>query len=119
MEDVLVPPGNMAELIRTNGESNLFSRMLDRFSAPYYDAATTKNYNDYAEVNKLPQIDSIFQKRYMSQRSQGGVLDEDPNRTGHNIFYLSTQVGTTIVPELPAKIRARILLPCSYPPTKP
>ncbi len=81
MEDVLVPPGNMAELIRTNGESNLFSRMLDRFSAPYYDAATTKNYNDYAEVNKLPQIDSIFQKRYMSQRSQGGVLDEDPNRT--------------------------------------
>ena len=81
MEDVLMPPGNMAELIRTNGESNLFSRMLDRFSAPYYDATTTKNYNDYAEVNKLPHIDSIYQKRYMSQRSQGGILDEDPNRT--------------------------------------
>ena len=81
MEDVLVPPGNLAEVIRNNGESNLFSRMLDRFSAPYYDAATTKNYNDYAIVNNLPQIDSIFQKRYMSQRSQGGTLTVDPNGT--------------------------------------
>ena len=79
MEDVLVPPGNMAEVIRTNGESNLFSRMLDRFSAPYYDATTTKNYNDYAEANKLAHIDSIFQKRYLSTRSQGGTLTLDPN----------------------------------------
>ena len=81
MQDVLVPPGNMAELIRTNGESGLFSRMLDRFSAPYYDAATTKNYNDFAEVNGLAQIDSIFQKRYVSLRSQGGTLTTDPNNT--------------------------------------
>ena len=81
MEDVLVPPGTLAEVIRTNGESNLFSRMLDRFSAPYYDAATTKNYNDYAQVNGLPLVDSIFQKRYVSQRSQGGTLTQDPNRT--------------------------------------
>jgi len=81
MQDVLVPPGNLAEVIRTNGESTLFSRMLDRFSAPYYDAATTKNYNDYAEVNGLAQIDSIFQKRYMSLRSQGGTLTLDPNQT--------------------------------------
>ena len=81
MEDVLVPPGNLAEVIRTSGESHLFSRMLDRFSAPYYDAATTKNYNDYAIINGLPEIDSIFQKRYLSLRSQGGTLDEDPNHT--------------------------------------
>ena len=81
MQDVLVPPGNMAELIRTNGESSIFSRMLDRFSAPYYDAVTTKSYNDYAEVNGLALIDSIFQKRYMSLRSQGGQLTVDPNNT--------------------------------------
>ena len=79
MEDVLVPPGNMAEVIRTNGESNYYSRMLDRFSAPYYDAVTTKNYNDYAELYRLPSIDSIFQKRYISSRSQGGALTSDPN----------------------------------------
>ncbi|MCR4601912.1 MAG: fasciclin domain-containing protein [Prevotella sp.] len=79
MEDVLVPPGNLAEVIRNNGESDLFSRMLDRFSAPYYDATTTLNYNNYATQNGLPEIDSIFQKRYLSTRSQGGNLTTDPN----------------------------------------
>jgi uncharacterized surface protein with fasciclin (FAS1) repeats len=86
MEDVLVPPGNLAEVIRNNGESNLFSRMLDRFSAPYYDAATTQNYNNYAVQNGLTEIDSIFQKRYFSQRSQGGTLTQDPNR--NNVQYV-------------------------------
>ena len=81
MQDVLVPPGNLAEMIRTNGESNLFSRMLDRFSAPYYDVTTTRNYNDYAIVNNLPQIDSIYQKRYMSLHSQSGSLLTDPNNS--------------------------------------
>ena len=81
MEDVLVPPGNLAEVIRTNGESNYFSRMLDRFSAPYYESATTKNYNDYAQANGLPLIDSIYQKRYMSLHTQGGKLMTDPNGT--------------------------------------
>ena len=79
MQDVLVPPGNLAEVIRTSGESDLFSRMLDRFSAPYYDVTTTRNYNDFAEQNNLEPIDSIFQKRYMSTRSQGGSLLQDPN----------------------------------------
>ena len=82
MQDVLLPPGNLAEVIRTSGESNLFSRMIDRFSAPYYNAATTNNYNDYAQANGLELIDSIFQKRYMSELSQGqAALSNDPNGT--------------------------------------
>lgn len=81
LADVLVPPGNLAEVIRTNGESRLFSRMLDRFSAPFYDAATTNNYNDWAQSNGYPLIDSIFQKRYLSERSQGSSLTTDPNGT--------------------------------------
>ncbi len=79
LQDVLVPPGNIAELIRTNGESFYFSRMLDRFSVPVYDAATTNNYNDFAQANGLALIDSIFQKRYFSSRSQGSDLTVDPN----------------------------------------
>ena len=82
MEDVLVPPGNMAQVIRNNGQSSLFSRMLDRFSAPYYDtqaAVVTKNYNDYAQQNGLQLIDSIFQMRYISSYSQGASLMRDPN----------------------------------------
>ena len=79
MEDVLVPPGNMAQVLRNSSESSLFSRMLDRFAAPYYDAGTTRNYNDYAQANNLPQIDSIFQMRYLSGYSQGASLMKDPN----------------------------------------
>ena len=87
LENVLVPPGNIAELLRTNGESFYFSRMLDRFSAPYYDAASTRNYNDAALMTGGELIDSVFQKRYFSQRSQNGaVLRYDPD--GNNVQYL-------------------------------
>ena len=79
MQDVLVPPGNLAQLIRNNGESNLFSRMLDRFSAPYSNMSITKNYNDYAQTNGLALIDTIFEMRYMSDYSQSGSLSKDPN----------------------------------------
>ena len=78
LKDVLVLPGNLAEVIRTNGKTNLFSRMLDRFSAPFYDAVTTNNYNAYAADNGLPTIDRIYQKRYFSARSQGATLNSDP-----------------------------------------
>ena len=90
MQDVLVPPGNMAEVIRTSGESDLFSRMLDRFSAPYEDASTTKRYNDWYEeqekagidVSGIPHPEKIYQKRYMSQHSEGVNTNQkmmDPN----------------------------------------
>lgn len=115
MEDVLVPPGNLAELIRTSGESDIFSRMLDRFSAPFYDASTTNSYNSYAQSNGLQLIDSIFQKRYFSSRSQGGsTLSTDPNGAtfayaltfdpGWNSYYPSSatsslaDIGAIFVP---------------------
>ena len=78
MQDVVVPPGNMAEVIRTNGESNMFSRMLERFSVPYFSSNITKNYNDYAVVYGEAVIDSIFEKRYISERSHGGELKTAP-----------------------------------------
>jgi uncharacterized surface protein with fasciclin (FAS1) repeats len=86
MEDVLVPPGNMAQVIRNNKESSLFSRMLDRFSAPYYDyeaSVLTRNYNDYVQSlggnTELQHIDSIYQMRFISSYSQGSSLMMDPN----------------------------------------
>ena len=78
MRDVLVPPGNLAELVRNNGESNLFSRMLDRFSAPYLNMSITRNYNDYAQNKGLASIDSIYELRYLSIYSQGDSLNKDP-----------------------------------------
>ena len=82
LEDVLLPPGNLAEVIRNNGNSNYFSRMLDRFCAPFYDGSLTGRYNDYAQAYGKQHIDSIYQMRYFSQRSQGSrALNIDPNAT--------------------------------------
>ena len=80
MEDVLVPPGNMAQVLRRHARTKYYSRILDHFAAPYYDDATTRQYNDWAKTNGRPAIDSIYQVRYLSTRSQGAnQLTRDPN----------------------------------------
>lgn len=73
LDKVMVTPPNMAELIRTNGETNLFSQMLDRFSAPYYDATLTQEYH----ALHPSVVDSVFQKLYISQRSSRGAITQD------------------------------------------
>lgn len=73
VNDVLVPPGNIAQVLRKESNTKLFSRILDYHCAPYYDAVTTNNYNSWALQNGYPVIDSIFQVRYFTGgRSQGG-----------------------------------------------
>ncbi len=111
LQDVLVPPGNIAELIRTNGESNYFSRMLDRFSAPFFNPVITRNYNDVAIAKGAALIDSIYEKRYFSSRSQGSQLKLDPNGTekenllpydpGWNA-YTNGQTGSNALSDLAA-----------------
>jgi len=64
-EKPLCPLANMAEVIRTNGETDIFSHILDRFSAPYYCNDITKAYKTLH-----PEFtDSIFTKRYFSDLS--------------------------------------------------
>lgn len=105
LQDVLVPPGNMAQVIRENSEMTLFSRMLDYFSAPYFDQVTTNNYNDWAVANGQPVKDSIFQVRYLSSNSQGTSLNLSPDNTaqqnlltfdpGWNTYYNNESKATS------------------------
>lgn len=64
MERVLLPQSNMAEVIRNNGNTNIFSHILDRFSAPYPDANLRQQYKDNVDPNFQ---DSIFVRKYYSQ----------------------------------------------------
>lgn len=64
MERVLLPQSNMAEVIRNNGSTNIFSHILDRFSAPYPDANLRQQYKDNVDPNFQ---DSIFIRKYYSQ----------------------------------------------------
>jgi hypothetical protein len=66
---------NMAEIIRSHANMSLWSHLLDRFSAPYYDASLTREYNRIYNNE-----DSVFVLRYFSDRSAGGnALERDPN----------------------------------------
>lgn len=67
LDHVLTPPKNMAQYLETNDSTKIFSKLLNRFCAPYYDEAITKQYNQLA--GRTP-IDSIFVKQYFS--SKGG-----------------------------------------------
>ena len=77
-EKPLCPLTNMAEVIRTNGKTKIFSHMLDRFSAPFYCERITDRYKTlHPDFN-----DSIFIKRYFSNNNfsvKGGYVR--PNST--------------------------------------
>ena len=77
LDTVLVAPSNMAEVIRTNGDTKYFSAMLDRFSAPYYDRTLTQEYKALNDI----AADSVFKKIYIAQRSSYGTsLTQGPNK---------------------------------------
>lgn len=63
LEKVLIPPINIAEYLKTNPSSRIFSDLLDRFCAPYYNSAQTNAYN---QIHPENPIDSIFEKIYFS-----------------------------------------------------
>ncbi len=86
VQDVLIQPGNMAHVLKSQPNTHYWSHILDYYAVPFYDASTTQNYNDWVEqysdlANQYGYVkhDSIFQLRYLSSRSQGAALNVDPN----------------------------------------
>ena len=70
LDSVLVTPPNMAEVIRSNGQTSLFSAMLDRFSAPFYSAELTQLFRNLQDIGDQ----DVYEKRYISSRSQSGPI---------------------------------------------
>ena len=103
LDDVLLAPSNMAEELRLREDTRLFSRMLDRFCIPVYDAALTAEYQAYHKTN-----DSIFRLRYFCKEefesytllaSKGispQVLPYDP---GSNTFGSQGDMAAMLVPK--------------------
>ncbi len=93
LDKVNITPQNMAEALRTGKDTKIFSHMLDRFSAPFYDASLTER----ARLIYGNHIDSVFVKNYFSLRSHGetGLLSDrgtDPtnNPNGNAVFNTSS-----------------------------
>lgn len=79
----VVPTANMAEVIRTNGRTDIFSHILDRFSAPFYDEALTQAVRSKMAAEGREFKDSVFVKRYFSDSSYGHEqLRQEPTADG-------------------------------------
>ena len=82
VDGVMTSADNMAGIIRTHANMSRFNNLLDRFSAPYYDDAATKEYN-----RLYNNTDSVFVLRHFATTAntggygaaQSGELSTDPN----------------------------------------
>lgn len=77
MEEVITPLPNMAELIAKKPNASIYNHLLERFCAPYpLDEAVTTQYNYLYDT----QVDTVYQKRFFSRKSQGGQpVDATPD----------------------------------------
>lgn len=95
-EKPLVPLANMAEVIRTNGRTKIFSHILDRFSVPFQNktvgALFAKLYpNDFAET------DTLYTKRYYSKRTFGSTESNDVKLSNNERGDLFANTGEAIL----------------------
>jgi hypothetical protein len=77
LDGLLIPPSNMAEEIRTNGKTNTFSRMLDRFAVPVPNAELTADYNRIYHYGDDANAEQVYEKRYYTALSNRGTAITD------------------------------------------
>ncbi len=69
VDGVIEANNNMAEILRQHNETSLWSKLIDRFSAPYYDKYKTQQYNR----THTTQVDSVFTLRYFCDSRKDGM----------------------------------------------
>lgn len=104
MAEVITPLPNMAELINQKSNMQGWAKLLNRYCAPYYAGdEATREYNRLYGMD----IDSLFEKRFFSERSRRGIPlevtpDEGPVNgllkfdPGWNQFYSATTTSTSV-----------------------
>ena len=65
VDKVILPLDNMAEIIRKDPETKVWSSIVERFAVPYYTRTLTDTYNQL----KGTDYPKVFNKRYFSDRS--------------------------------------------------
>ena len=61
MDELLLPPSNMADELRKHPDTRIFSHLLDRFCVPVFDETLTREFNAYYKTN-----DSVFKLKYFT-----------------------------------------------------
>lgn len=88
MSDVLTPAKNMSQIIASNGQTNLFNELMNKFSAPYYDSKVDMEVKSlYTGLDGIHRRinDSVYVKRYFTSSN---TLDPDGNdMSGYGLLY--------------------------------
>lgn len=74
VDGVMSASDNMAEIIHSHPNMSLWGTMMDRYSAPYYDDASTKTYN-----RLYNNTDSVFVLKYFATTANNGTTGTDPD----------------------------------------
>ena len=82
LDDLLIPPSNMAEELRARAkydpewnpepDTRVFSRLIDRYCLPVYDAQLSRTYNSVTGKE-----DSIFSLKYYNKSGVNGIAAND------------------------------------------
>ncbi len=85
LDGLLIPPSNMAEEIRLNGDervpeserTRIFSSMIDRYSVPVYNEALTAEYNRIYHYGDEANAEKVYEKRYYATTNRGSSTAYD------------------------------------------
>ena len=94
LDGLLIPPSNMAEEIRTNGSTNIYSRMLDRFAVPTYNAELTAEFNRIYHFGDDANAEKVYEKRYWTWASERGKGSGNNDEEKSFITYVNPLTET-------------------------
>lgn len=90
LDELLVPPSNMAEEIRKNPNLSIYSRILDRFAVPVYNETLSEEYyQKLLSMDPNAEYEDIYEKRYFTSASnranfgQGFLVYKDIDGNNH------------------------------------
>lgn len=108
MQDVVTPAMNMSQIIAGDAQTAMFNKLMNRFSAPFYDSGTSdavlELYNG-SDAEHAAVTDSVFVKRYFTEDMPYDPKDNDMTEYGllyyspsQNAYGGMTDMGAMFVP---------------------
>ncbi len=108
VDEVLTPNRNLSQIIASNGQTSLFNRLMNKFSAPYFSSSCNDAVHELYAGNDAGHgliTDSVFVKRYFTESrttdpagndmTNYGLLYYDPSQNSYNSMQ---DMGVMFVP---------------------
>lgn len=97
-DEVVLPLRNMADIIGSNNNTKLFSHLMDKFSAPYFDSEIDAAVHAYYSNGSVK--DSVFVKRFFNDNARGACTrtPDDKEVGDANLLYFDPSINQLASP---------------------